>query len=166
MSDSQLDLRRRRALYRATHRGSKELDFLLGRYAAETIPDMASDDLAVMEHLIEAPDPLLAECIYEGTRLGEPGLDELIGRMRRYHASRTPPRKTKRTSEANRLHRGERSISSIHPGSGAPFRQAGDCRGRSGRRRRHAAGPARARCRKGGAVTPACGARCPADDDA
>ncbi|MFD0987402.1 FAD assembly factor SdhE [Methyloligella solikamskensis] len=85
MADAQMDLRRRRALYRATHRGSKEMDFLLGRYAAETIPEMGSGDLTVMEQLIEAPDPLLAECIYEGTRLGEPGLDELIGRMRRFH---------------------------------------------------------------------------------
>lgn len=85
MSDAQMDLRRRRALYRATHRGSKEMDFLLGRYAAETIPEMSPADLAVMEELIEAPDPLIAECIYEGTVLGEPTLDELIGRMRRFH---------------------------------------------------------------------------------
>lgn len=85
MSDSQIDLRRRRALYRATHRGSKELDFLLGRFAAEAIPDMAPPDLAVMEQLIEAPDPLIAESIYEGTSMGEAALDELIGRMRRFH---------------------------------------------------------------------------------
>ena len=95
MSDAQMDLRRRRALYRATHRGSKEMDFLLGRYAAETIPEMGAGDLTVMEQLIEAPDPLLAECIYEGTRLGESGLDELIGRMRRFHGFEDAETETK-----------------------------------------------------------------------
>ncbi|XSG82611.1 MAG: succinate dehydrogenase assembly factor 2 [Methyloligella sp. ZOD6] len=85
MSDLQMEVRRRRALYRATHRGSKEMDFLLGRFATETIPGMEASDLGVMEQLIEAPDPLIAECIYEGTSLGEAGLDELIGRMRRFH---------------------------------------------------------------------------------
>ena len=33
MSGSDLGMRRRRALWRATHRGSKEMDFLLGRFA-------------------------------------------------------------------------------------------------------------------------------------
>ena len=33
-------MRRRRALWRATHRGSKEMDFLLGRYAELTLDGM------------------------------------------------------------------------------------------------------------------------------
>lgn len=102
MSDPQMDLRRRRALYRATHRGSKEMDFLLGRFAAETIPEMADGDLAVMEDLIEAPDPLLAECIYEGTRLGEPELDELIGKVRRFHGFKDDAGETNNTDKHNK----------------------------------------------------------------
>ena len=52
-----LAIRRRRALYRATHRGSKELDFLLGRFAEQTIETMSEAELCVLERLIDAPDP-------------------------------------------------------------------------------------------------------------
>jgi len=85
MSDASLDLRRRRALYRATHRGSKEMDFLLGRYAAQAVPAMSEADIASLERLIEAPDPAIAECIYEARSLGEPALDDLILSLRRFH---------------------------------------------------------------------------------
>ena len=44
MPDNDLAMRRRRALYRATHRGSKELDFLLGRYAEQTVETMSVID--------------------------------------------------------------------------------------------------------------------------
>ena len=37
MSGSDLGMRRRRALWRATHRGSKEMDFLLGRFAEAAV---------------------------------------------------------------------------------------------------------------------------------
>jgi antitoxin CptB len=80
-----LEPRRRRALYRATHRGSKEMDFLLGRYASDVIETMSDEEIGVLERLIEAPDPLLVACIYEGVSLGEPQLDELITRVRRFH---------------------------------------------------------------------------------
>ncbi|MEG6509482.1 succinate dehydrogenase assembly factor 2 [Methyloligella sp. 2.7D] len=86
-----LELRRRRALYRATHRGSKEMDFLLGRYAGEAIGAMDDGDLTVLERLIDAPDPLLAECIYEGTRLGDAELDSLLGEIRRFHGFPAEP---------------------------------------------------------------------------
>jgi antitoxin CptB len=85
MSDSELELRRRRALYRATHRGSKELDLLLGRYASTFIGSMTGEEIGRLEKLIEAPDPAIAEAIYEGCSLGQTDLDELIVRLRRFH---------------------------------------------------------------------------------
>ncbi len=73
-------MRRRRALYRATHRGSKELDFLLGRFAAETVETMTDTEISVMERLIETPDPDIAVALFEGNSLGEPVLDALMMR--------------------------------------------------------------------------------------
>jgi antitoxin CptB len=85
MSDHDLAMRRRRALYRATHRGSKELDFLLGRFAAETVEIMTETEIRVMERLIETPDPDIAVALFEGNSLGEPVLDALMVRLRHFH---------------------------------------------------------------------------------
>ena len=82
---SDLGMRRRRALWRATHRGSKEMDFLLGRFAEQALDGMNSSEIAVFERLIEAPDPAIESCVLEGYSLGEPDLDELIERVRRFH---------------------------------------------------------------------------------
>jgi antitoxin CptB len=85
MSGSDLGMRRRRALWRATHRGSKEMDFLLGRFAEHMLDAMNANDIALFERLIEAPDPAIESCVLEGYSLGEPDLDELIKRLRRFH---------------------------------------------------------------------------------
>lgn len=85
MSGSDLGMRRRRALWRATHRGSKEMDFLLGRFAAQTLDGMNAADIAVFERLIETPDPAIESCVLEGSSLGEPDLDEFIDCLRRFH---------------------------------------------------------------------------------
>jgi antitoxin CptB len=82
---SDLGMRRRRALWRATHRGSKEMDFLLGQFAAQTLDGMNAADIAVFERLIETPDPAIESSVLEGHSLGEADLDELIDRLRRFH---------------------------------------------------------------------------------
>ena len=82
---SDLGMRRRRALWRATHRGSKELDFLVGRFAEHALDGMNANEIALFERLIEAPDPAIESCVLEGYSLGEPDLNELIERLRRFH---------------------------------------------------------------------------------
>jgi len=85
VSGSDLVLRRRRALWRATHRGSKEMDFLLGRFATQTVDGMGAAEIAVLERLIDVPDPEIEVSLYEGQSLGAPDLDELMVRLRRFH---------------------------------------------------------------------------------
>jgi antitoxin CptB len=86
---SDLGMRRRRALWRATHRGSKEMDFLLGRFAEQALDGMNSGEIAVFERLIDKPDPAIESCVLEGYSLGERDLDELIDRLRRFHGLTT-----------------------------------------------------------------------------
>ena len=86
---SDLGMRRRRALWRATHRGSKEMDFLLGRFAEQALDGMNSAEIAVFECLIDKPDPAIEGCVLEGHSLGERDLDELIDRLRRFHGLTT-----------------------------------------------------------------------------
>jgi antitoxin CptB len=85
MSGSDLGMRRRRALWRATHRGSKEMDFLLGRFAEAALDGMNAANIVVFERLIDTPDPDIEMSLFGGQSLGEADLDELIGRLRRFH---------------------------------------------------------------------------------
>ena len=85
MPDNDLAMRRRRALYRATHRGSKELDFLLGRYAQATVETMSVIEICLMERLIEIPDPEIAASLFDGISLGDSDLDTLMQRLRCFH---------------------------------------------------------------------------------
>src|SRR4029453_8569771 len=85
MSGSDLGMRRRRALWRATHRGSKEMDFLLGRFAEAALDGMNAAEIGVFERLIDTPDPDIEMSLFRGQSLGETDLDELIARLRRFH---------------------------------------------------------------------------------
>jgi hypothetical protein len=46
---------------------------------------MNANEIALFERLIEAPDPAIESCVLEGYSLGEPDLNELIERLRRFH---------------------------------------------------------------------------------
>jgi antitoxin CptB len=54
-----LDLRRRKLRFRAWHRGTREMDLVLGRFADAELANMSAQDLDELESLLEAPDPEL-----------------------------------------------------------------------------------------------------------
>jgi antitoxin CptB len=56
-----LDARRRRLLFRATHRGTYENDILLGGFVQRHIAALAEADLAALEELLELPENDLAD---------------------------------------------------------------------------------------------------------
>jgi antitoxin CptB len=56
-SSGGLDDRRKRLLFRCWHRGTREMDLILGRFADAEIADLSDSELAELERLIEAPDP-------------------------------------------------------------------------------------------------------------
>jgi len=49
--------RRKRLLFRATHRGTREADILIGDFAAAYIADFDASALDRFEALLEVPDP-------------------------------------------------------------------------------------------------------------
>jgi len=55
-SSAGLDERRRRILFRSWHRGLREMDLIMGRFADAHIAGLSEDDLDVYEALIEVPD--------------------------------------------------------------------------------------------------------------
>ena len=56
-----LDSRRRRLLYRATHRGTKENDVLIGGFVTRRIAVLSEADIDALEHLLELPENDLAD---------------------------------------------------------------------------------------------------------
>ncbi|MGX1305742.1 antitoxin CptB [Amorphus suaedae] len=56
-SSDGLDVRRKKLLFHAWHRGTREMDLLLGRFADATIGELSDDEVGAFEALMEVPDP-------------------------------------------------------------------------------------------------------------
>jgi antitoxin CptB len=56
-----LDTRRRRLLYRATHRGTYENDLMIGGFVREHLQTLNTAEIAALEAVLEIPDPDLAD---------------------------------------------------------------------------------------------------------
>ena len=59
MTPESLEIRRKRLKYRSQHRGTKELDLLLGRFAAARLDALDAAQVDRFEALLEAPSPLV-----------------------------------------------------------------------------------------------------------
>jgi len=51
-----LDSRRKRLLFRAWHRGTREMDLLLGRFTDHALDGLDAEELDLLEALMEVPD--------------------------------------------------------------------------------------------------------------
>jgi antitoxin CptB len=81
MADS--DSRRKRALYRAHHRGTKEMDWILGRYADAALSGLSETEMAAFEVLLALPDPEIDRMVKGGA--APPDLAPLVTAIRRHH---------------------------------------------------------------------------------
>jgi len=57
ISSDGLDERRRRLLFRAWHRGMREVDLITGRFADAHIASMSDADVDEFERLMDVPEP-------------------------------------------------------------------------------------------------------------
>lgn len=78
-----IESRIKRAKFRANHRGTKDMDIVLGRYADREADGMSEDRLAALEELLSLPDPEIDAWI-KG-REAPPALVGLISEIRRFH---------------------------------------------------------------------------------
>lgn len=56
-SSDGLDDRRKRLLFRCWHRGTREMDLILGRFADAEIAILSEAEMTELEALMELPDP-------------------------------------------------------------------------------------------------------------
>lgn len=80
-----LELRRKRALYRAQHRGTKEMDWLLGRFAEAKLAEMDAAALTHFEQLISVTDVDLHAWIIKPDALIDTAFEQWIYDIRAFH---------------------------------------------------------------------------------
>jgi len=85
-----LDDRRKRLLFRCWHRGTKEMDFILGRFADAHIADLSEDEVADLERLIELADPDLYNAFNDKIVLDPVYADGIFRRIKAFTGSGTP----------------------------------------------------------------------------
>ena len=85
-SSGGLDDRRKRLLFRCWHRGTREMDLILGRFADAEIAGLSDDELAQFEHLIEVPDPDLYAALTGDMRLPAEYQGMLFDRIKAFRA--------------------------------------------------------------------------------
>jgi antitoxin CptB len=59
LSSDGLDARRKRLLFRCWHRGTKELDLIIGGFADVHLPALTEAELDQFEKILEVPEPEL-----------------------------------------------------------------------------------------------------------
>jgi antitoxin CptB len=88
-SSDGLDERRKRLLFRCWHRGTREMDLILGRFADAAIAELSDTELAQLERLIEVPDPDLYAAISSNAPLAPEYRTPLFERVKFFRAERT-----------------------------------------------------------------------------
>lgn len=85
-SSGGLDDRRKRLLFRCWHRGTREMDLILGRFADAEIATLSDDELGALERLIELPDPDLYAAVSGDQPLPAEHASALFDRIKAFRA--------------------------------------------------------------------------------
>ncbi len=86
-SSEGLDDRRKRLLFHCWHRGTREMDLILGRFADAEIADLRDDELTQLELLIEVPDPDLYAALTGNAALAQEYHNGLFDRIRSFRVA-------------------------------------------------------------------------------
>lgn len=84
-SSAGLDDRRKRILFRAWHRGMREMDYVLGKFANVAIEDMSDAELGEFELLMQLPDPDMYKWLSGSTPVPESMNTPVVRRIRQFH---------------------------------------------------------------------------------
>src|SRR3954451_20488765 len=87
-SSDGLDDRRKRLLFRCWHRGTREMDLILGRFADAVIANLSDAELGQLEQLIEVPDPDLYAALSGDVFLAPEFQSRLFDRIKSFPADR------------------------------------------------------------------------------
>jgi antitoxin CptB len=80
------DARRRRLLFRATHRGTFENDLMIGGFVRAHLDSLSEADLDALEAVMQMPDPELADWLTGREAIPPDAETPMLRRMRDYLA--------------------------------------------------------------------------------
>ncbi len=63
MSDENIENRRKKLIFRSGHRGTKEMDLIMGSFAQQHVPGFSEGELALYEDILQISDPDLYDWI-------------------------------------------------------------------------------------------------------
>ena len=83
-SSDGLDDRRKRLLFRCWHRGTREMDLILGRFADAEISTLSDAELGELERLLEVNDPDLYAALTDDAVLAPESAGALFQRIKAF----------------------------------------------------------------------------------
>ena len=86
-SSDGLDLRRRKLLFRSWHRGTREMDLIMGRFADSALTGLNDAELTDFERLVDVPDHDLLAWVTGEAAVPQDFDTVLFRRMRDFHHS-------------------------------------------------------------------------------
>ena len=86
ISSDGLDARRRRLLFRAWHRGMREVDLITGRFADAHIASLSDVEVDDFERLMDVPEPDLLAWVMGSAATPAEFDTGLFRRMRAFHS--------------------------------------------------------------------------------
>lgn len=89
-SSADLDPRRRKILFRAWHRGMREMDLIMGRFADSEIGNLSEAELDEFERLIEVLDRDLLSWVTGEAQVPENYDSEVFRRLKAFHQHDKP----------------------------------------------------------------------------
>lgn len=89
-SSENLDMRRRRILFRAWHRGTREMDLIMGGFCDAHIGSLSEAEIDDFERLIDLPDHDLYRWVIGEAELPAALDTTLFRKMRDFHSHTRP----------------------------------------------------------------------------
>jgi antitoxin CptB len=82
------ETRRRRLRFRAWHRGIRETDLIMGRFADAFIETFTVDDMADFERLLEIPDRDVLDWVTGAASVPDDQMTPMLSRILAFHGTR------------------------------------------------------------------------------
>lgn len=87
-ADLDIETRRRRLRFRAWHRGIRETDIIMGRFADAEVDAFTADDMAEFERLLDIPDHDILAWVTGALPVPPDEESSLLARILAFHGTR------------------------------------------------------------------------------
>jgi antitoxin CptB len=87
-ADLDIETRRRRLRFRAWHRGIRETDIIMGRFADAEVETFTIDDMAEFERLLDIPDHDILAWVTGALPVPPEEASPLLARILAFHGTR------------------------------------------------------------------------------